>query len=110
MSRRLLFALVAVTSCLLIGGIAIGAGGSGSSGSFDALRAPSGLPDDFEPAVLRAQDNLNRYFVVVDGPSVASESKGGRSLSGSQQRNAAAAARAEPGVGASPRPGRSAAR
>ena len=94
MNRRLLFALVAVTSCLLIGGIAIGAGGSGSSGSFDALRAPSGLPDGFEPAVLRAQDNLNRYFVVVDGPYVASEARGGRSLSSSQQRNAAAAARA----------------
>ena len=72
LSRRLLFALVAITTTFVIAGIAIGAGGSGKRDLTDT-RSPSGLPDGFEPAVLRAQNALNRYFVVVDGPSVASK-------------------------------------
>ena len=77
MSRRLLFALVAVVTTFVIAGIAIGAGGSGKRDLTDT-RTPSGLPDGFEPAVLRAQNALNRYFVVVDGPSVASKTAAGR--------------------------------
>ena len=92
MNRRLLFALVVVVTSLVIGGIAIGAGSSSSTKAADAHRGNSSLPDGFEPAVLRAQNGLNRYFVVIDGPSVASRSKAG-ALSGRQQENAAAAAR-----------------
>ncbi len=92
MNRRLLFALVVVVTSLVIGGIAIGAGSSSSTKAADAHRGNSSLPDGFEPAVLRAQNGLNRYFVVVDGPSIASRSKAG-ALSGRQQENAAAAAR-----------------
>lgn len=93
MSRRLLFALVVVVTSLVIGGIAIGAGDSSSTTAADAHRGQSSIPDGFEPAVLRAQNGLNRYFVVVDGPSVASESLAAGSLSGKQQASAAAAAR-----------------
>ena len=82
MSRRLLFALVVVVTSLVIGGIAIGAGSSSSTKAADAHRGNSSLPDGFEPAVLRAQNGLNRYFVVVDGPSVASRTSAAGSLSG----------------------------
>ena len=93
MSRRLLFALVAIISTFVVAGIAIGAGGSGKRDLTDT-RSPSGLPDGFEPAILRAQNALNRYFVVVDGPSVASKTAASDgSLNGARQADAAAAAR-----------------
>jgi subtilisin family serine protease len=92
MSRRLLFALVVVVTSLVIGGIAIGAGSSATRDT-SAHRAHSALPDSFEPAVLRAENGLNRYFVIVDGPSIASETRTDGSLSGKQQESAADAAR-----------------
>src|SRR5262245_17859707 len=52
LSRRLLFALVAIISTFVVAGIAIGAGGSGKRDLTDT-RSPSGLPDGFEPAILR---------------------------------------------------------
>jgi minor extracellular serine protease Vpr len=93
LSRRLLFALVAVTTTFVIAGIAIGAGGSGKR-DLSSSRPTSSVPDGFEPGVLRAQNSLNRYFVVVDGPTVASRTAAANGdLSGRAQSDAAAAAR-----------------
>jgi subtilisin family serine protease len=53
----------------------------------------SGLSDGFQPAVVRAQQGLGRYFVVMDQPAVAQEMRAQGELTGSAQRGVAAAAR-----------------
>jgi subtilisin family serine protease len=63
-----------------------------STPSADTDRPHSGVPAGFEPAVLRAEQGLGRYIVVVDGPSVATAA--GPSA-GSQARVAADARAAQ---------------
>jgi minor extracellular serine protease Vpr len=59
----------------------------------------SGLPKGFEPAMLRAQKQLGRYFVVMRRPSVAQRLKSDASLSArSQKATAAAALRSQAGA------------
>jgi hypothetical protein len=49
-----------------------------------------GLSPDFKPAAVRAQQDLGRYFVVSEGPSVAQAAKAADDLSAAAQREVAA--------------------
>lgn len=101
MTRRRLVSLFVVAVTLAATGIAVGTAGGSPASSGDPLDRPSaGPPPGFEPAVLRADDTLNRYFVLVDGPSVASQTRARGQLSSTGERRAAAAARAsqEPAI------------
>ena len=91
MSRRPLIALVALIALLTATAVAVaGTTKAGDSARDRAGDRPhSGVPDGFVPAAVRAQQNLGRYFVVVDGPSVASRAQ----ASGRAQTQAARSAR-----------------
>jgi minor extracellular serine protease Vpr len=95
MTRRTLAALITAVVVMAVASIAV----AGTTKSAPAVTGPaadrphSALPDDFEPAVLRAQDSLNRYFVVVDGPSVASRMRTTPGIAGRAQAQTASLAR-----------------
>src|SRR4051812_8829968 len=96
MSRRPLLVLFVAVLSLAAAGIAVGIAGGRTpktSTGHKLARPHSSLPENFKPAILRADQGLNRYFVVVDGPSVASKERARGNLSASGQRKAAAAAR-----------------
>jgi minor extracellular serine protease Vpr len=93
MSRRPLFGFIAVAAVLAAAGIAVGAPGSEDLADTRAERASSALPEGFQPAVVRAQQGVGRYFVVVDGPSVAQRVRDAGGLSGARQSKVARSAR-----------------
>ncbi len=95
MSRRPLIALTALIALLSVAAVA-GAGTSKSGGLAPERagdRPHSGVPDGFVPAALRAQQTLGRYFVVVDGPSVAGAVESNGRVAGRVQAQTARSAR-----------------
>jgi len=81
-----------VVTLLAVAGVAVAGIHSASTPSADAVRPHSGVPSGFEPAAARADGGLGRYFVVIDGPSVATRVEAG-ATSGGAQRAAADDAR-----------------
>jgi subtilisin family serine protease len=90
--RFRLRAAVALAAGLLIAAV-------GSTVSMGAEDAPEdrgdapGLSPGFKPAAVRAQQDLGRYFVVTEGPSVAQATKRADDLSAAAERQVAADAR-----------------
>ncbi len=90
--RRYFFPFFAI-ALFTVAGIAAASGSDGTSTPADTVRPHSGLADGFRPAALGAED-LGRYFVVMDGPSVATPgASAGQRLSGSAQKQVASSAR-----------------
>jgi subtilisin family serine protease len=89
MNRRPLVALVIALAAAAIAwsGIGIASPGQSTTGR-ERLRAEGSLPAGFVPAVLR-QQQPGRYFVVMDGPSVAERIAGAGDLSAGAQKRAA---------------------
>ena len=94
MSRRSLIALSALIALLTAATVAVaGTKSADQAARQNAVDRPhSGLPDNFVPAALRAKQ-LGRYFVVMDGPSVATSMRADRHLTGRAQANVARVAR-----------------
>ena len=99
MSRiRPLLAFVIFTVVLVVAGVATATVAPEKLGQ--GARAHSALPDGFKPAVLRAQDSLDRYIVRMDSPAVAERERaaGGQLSAGGERRAAAAARRSQAGA------------